>query len=77
MKRRSAHQTLVVDGEKFNVTKRPGQPGTYDFIWLTGPNPGYGFTSAGHPARALSTPELEESVRDFLRQIDPTTGHFE
>ncbi|MFG2533394.1 hypothetical protein [Streptomyces sp. NPDC048516] len=77
MKRRSARQTLVVDGEKFDVSKRPGKRGTYDFTWLTGPNPGYGFTSAVQPARALSVPELEASARDFLQQVDPTTGYIE
>ncbi|MFG2894954.1 hypothetical protein [Streptomyces sp. NPDC048248] len=77
MKRRSARQTLMVDGEKFEVSKRPGQRGTYDFTWLTGPNPGYGFTSAVQPARALSIPELEESIRDFLGQVDPATGYID
>lgn len=77
MNRSSTRQILVVDGERFDVTQRPGQLGTYDFIWLTGPNPGYGFTSAAHPARALSIPELEASARDFLEQVDPTTGHIE
>ncbi|MFE2379513.1 hypothetical protein [Streptomyces sp. NPDC059398] len=77
MKRRSTRQTLVVDGEKFEVVKRPGQRGTYDFTWLTGPNPGYGFTSAVQPARALSASEWEKSARDFLNQVDPTTGYIE
>ncbi len=77
MNRHRTRQTLVVDGERFDVTQRPEQPGTYDFTWLTGPNPGYGFTSAASPARALSIPELEASARNFLEQVDPTTGHIE
>lgn len=70
-------RTLTVDGESFEVTDRPGEPGTYDFVWLSGPDPGHGFTSAVHPATALSVAELEESVRDFLGQVDPVTGHIE
>ncbi|MFE3247254.1 hypothetical protein [Streptomyces sp. NPDC059209] len=69
--------TLTVDGERFEVTDRPGERGTYDFVWLSGPDPGYGFTSAVHPAVALSVTELKESVRDFLKQVDPVTGHIE
>ncbi|MFD5897421.1 MULTISPECIES: hypothetical protein [unclassified Streptomyces] len=70
-------RTLVVDGERFEVTERPEELGTYDFTWLSGPNPGYGFTSAVWPPMALSVPELEEAARDFLKQVDPTTGHIE
>ncbi|MFE9252439.1 hypothetical protein EAO70_09310 [Streptomyces sp. adm13(2018)] len=69
--------TLVVDGETFDVTERPDELGTYDFTWLSGPNPGYGFTSAVQPARALSEPELQALAQDFLKQVDPTTGHIE
>ncbi|MFE2183979.1 hypothetical protein [Streptomyces sp. NPDC059455] len=68
---------LKVDGERFDVATRPGEPGTYDFTWLTGPNPGYGFTTGVHGADSLSTPELEAAARDFLRQVDPETGHIE
>ncbi|WP_405791493.1 hypothetical protein [Streptomyces sp. NBC_01506] len=71
------NRTLTVDGETFEVTERPGEPGTYDFTWLSGPHPGYGFTSAVRPATALSARELEQSARDFLAQVDPTTGHIE
>ncbi|MGW7199667.1 hypothetical protein [Streptomyces chryseus] len=78
MGRRSARRwTLVVDGERFDVTERLDELGTYDFTWLSGPNPGYGFTCAVQPAAALSEPELQASARDFLKQVDPTTGHIE
>lgn len=78
MDRHSAQRwTLAVDGERFDVTERPDELGTYDFTWLSGPNPGYGFTSAVQPARALSEQELQASARDFLKQVDPTTGHIE
>jgi hypothetical protein len=78
MDRRSARRwTLVVDGERFDVTEHPDELGVYDFTWLSGPNPGYGFTSAVQPARAMSEPELQASARDFLKQVDPITGHIE
>ncbi|MFJ2745677.1 hypothetical protein ACIO3O_39150 [Streptomyces sp. NPDC087440] len=69
--------TLVVDGETFDIAERPDELGTYDFTWLSGPNPGYGFTSAVQPARVLSEAELQVLARDFLKQVDPTTGHIE
>jgi hypothetical protein len=52
---------------------RPGRPGHYDYIWLSGPDPDYGFTSVrsdGGP----STAEHVKAVRGFLAQIDPETG---
>lgn len=77
MERGTRRWTLTVDGEGFDVHERPGEPGTYDFTWLTGPNPGYGFTTGVHGADSLSTRELEEAARDFLGQVDPETGHIE
>jgi hypothetical protein len=41
---------LVVDGARFTVTERPGRRGVHDFVWQSGPNPGYGFTMAAHGA---------------------------
>ncbi|MFS7875465.1 hypothetical protein ACEYXF_19355 [Streptomyces asiaticus] len=77
MDRGTRRWTLTVDGEGFDVAERPGEPGTYDVTWLTGPNPGYGFTTHVHGADSLSERELEESARDFLGQVDPGTGHIE
>ncbi len=28
----------MVDGERFDVTERPDELGTYDFTWLSGPH---------------------------------------
>ncbi|WP_281385815.1 hypothetical protein [Nocardioides luti] len=36
---------LVVDGEVFDV-RRSGRRGQVDLTWVSGPNPGYGFSSA-------------------------------
>ena len=74
---------MEVDGERFSVAERTF--GTYDFIWLTGPNPGYGFfvfgrthsEGAGYAARQLSDQELVDDIRSFLAQVDPVTGFME
>ncbi len=63
--------TLDVDGELFAI-RRAWDGGTaYD--WASGPNQGYGFASSGAPSR--SAEEHRESIRTFLAQIDPATGH--
>jgi hypothetical protein len=68
---------MSVDGEEFEVSRPDGRPGTYNFTWLTGPNPGYGFGFSTHPPVPADREQLEEAVRDFLAQVDPDTGHIE
>jgi hypothetical protein len=79
---------FVVDGATFLV--RFGEDGRYDCVWLTGPNPGYGFGSGapaafcmpdGHsptpvalPAGPASDERVTDGIRDFLSAIDPKTG---
>jgi len=62
---------LEVDGERFRVVER--SPRTVDLTWLTGPNPGYGFTIGGIPMDDL---RLEDQIRGFLAEIDPATGYL-
>ncbi|MET8412887.1 hypothetical protein ABZV34_33250 [Streptomyces sp. NPDC005195] len=52
-------------------------PGTYHFIWLTGPDPHYGFGFSTRPPAQSSTEQLKEAIREFLSQVDPDTGHIE
>ncbi len=54
---------MVVDGEQFSVSERGGQPGVYDFEWVSGPNEGYGFSSAGYGGGSLTDAELEDKQR--------------
>lgn len=68
---------MVVDGEQFDVSTRAGEPGVYDFRWTSGPNEGYGFGSAGHGGGGMTDAELEDAIRNFLSQVDPTTGYIE
>ncbi|WP_329252437.1 hypothetical protein [Streptomyces canus] len=75
----STHRPLrmSVDGEEFEVSQPDDSPGTYDVTWLTGPDPQYGFGFRSHPPVQVARAELEEAIRDFLAQVDPSTGHIE
>lgn len=63
---------LVVDGERFEVTPRAGREQTYDYRWLSGPNPGYGFSSTV----TLTEDDHVAQIRGFLAEIDPETGYL-
>lgn len=81
---------LTVDGEVFTVRIRPEEPVACDYAWDSGPNDGYGFSSFQHIAFAsiqdragtpstiepMTVDEHRESIRDFLRQINPDTGYL-
>lgn len=64
--------TLEVDGEVFAL--RPDQYGGIDYTWLSGPNPGYGFSLS--PTPTVSPDEHRENIREFLADIDPATGYL-
>ena len=68
---------MSVDGEEFEVSQPDGKPGSYAFTWLTGPDPQYGFGISTYPPVQAGRADLEESIRDFLSQVDPDTGHIE
>jgi len=67
---------IDVDGEVFRVVASAERPGQYDYTWVSGPNPGYGFSGASSDRREPTESEHEESVREFLAQIDPATGYL-
>ncbi|MFJ7288473.1 hypothetical protein ACIQUC_09160 [Curtobacterium sp. NPDC098951] len=80
----STHRELEVDGETFTLTVRGTE---YQFTWLTGPNPGYGFggTLAGTGTAEERSAKLAEfmtdevataDIRSFLAEIDPATGYL-
>lgn len=68
---------IEVDGELFEVSERPDRPGQYDFSWLSGPNPDYGFSSASSDGSAMGRGDFEDEIRSFLAQVDPETGYIE
>jgi hypothetical protein len=79
--------TLVVDGETFAVAEDAEHPGSVQYSWLSGPNPGYGFATGvsgggmsgggmsggGLPDRAAA----ESQIWLFLAAVDPTTGYLD
>ena len=73
----SAAVRLIVDGEQFDVREQAGLPGTYHFDWVSGPNPGYGFTSARSDGQSSTTAQLQDEIRGFLANVDPDTGFIE
>ena len=68
---------VTVDGEDFEVRASPGRPGAYHYEWISGPNPGYGFSSARSDAQPSTMEEHEGAIRNFLAQVDPETGYIE
>jgi len=68
---------MVVDGEHFDVTECVSEPGVYELRWTSGPNADYGFTRSTYSGEGQAGAELEDAIRDFLSQVDPTTGYME
>ena len=66
---------LVVEGQRFLVTRRAESPGTYDFDWISHPE-SYGFTLAAGDEWRPDHDELAEQIRSFLAEIDPDTGYL-
>ena len=67
-----AASRLEVDGEDFDLWP-DGFGGTH-YTWISGPNPGYGFSTS--PTHG-SFEQHRASIRNFLSMIDPTTGYIE
>ena len=70
-------QRLSVQGETFEVVYDAQQPGTYHFAWLSGPNPGYGFSSRTSTQTRVAQQDLIDDAINFLAQVDPQTGYIE
>lgn len=64
--------TLHVEGEVFEV-RADGRGGT-DYVWSSGPNPGYGFGLS--PTGDMSLETHRENVQNFLAEVDPATGYL-
>lgn len=63
---------LACDGEIFEL--RPDKFGGTHYTWLSGPNPGYGFSVS---PTADDVEEHQTNIRSFLAMIDPRTGYLE
>ena len=69
---------LEVDGEQFAVRLVVDPATGYTatrYTWLTSPHNGYGFGDGGR--RIPSLEDHQQSIRNFLAMIDPTTGYIE
>lgn len=73
---RDAPHRWTVGDHDWLVHQRPHEPGCYDIEWLSGPNPGYGFTVASSNRTSMSRVRLEREIQSFLAGIDPATGHL-
>jgi hypothetical protein len=67
---------LTVDVDAFDVAYDPTQPGAYHYTRLTGPAPGYGFTSRRSDHARSTKAEHVKEIRSFLDLVDPVTGYM-
>ena len=71
----SEPRPVEVDGEQWEVTAHDGQ---YDFTWISGPDPGYGFSSKfSDPRMTLSEESQVQMIREFMGNVNPETGHLD
>ncbi|TCC22428.1 hypothetical protein [Kribbella sindirgiensis] len=63
---------LEVDGEDFEL--QPDGFGGTHYNWISGPNPGYGFSTS--PSLG-SLEQHRANIRNFLSMVDRTTGYIE
>ena len=68
---------ITVDGQEFEVRMQADHPGHYNYTWISGPNPGYGFGSGSSDGLPCSLRDHEDAIRDFLSDVDPNTGNIE
>ena len=68
---------LLVDSEVFDIELDPDQPGGCHYRWVSGPNPGYGFTQVRSDGQRPSLAEHRAAIRDFLGSINRDTGYLD
>ncbi|MGZ0147680.1 bleomycin resistance protein [Kribbella sp. WER1] len=68
---------LEVDGERFQVSTRADHPGTFDYTWLSGRNPGYGFSESGSRDLTRTEADHRRAISGFLSGINPATGYLD
>jgi len=65
---------FTVDGETFAVRRRD-HDGSIHHDWISGPNPGYGFSTFCGPG-PVSHDKHVADIREFLAAVDPETGYL-
>jgi len=67
---------IMVDGELWQIRVRGD--GHYDFTWLSGIAPNYGFTARVMSSKdTMSDEAIEASIREFMSNVNPATGHLD
>lgn len=74
--RAASDMTWMVGGHRWTVTERSHEPGRYDITWVSGRDPGYGFTLGSSTRRPISDAVIRREIANFLAGIDPDTGHL-
>jgi hypothetical protein len=67
---------FTVEGHDWVVRNRPGEPGAYDYDWLTGPH-AYGFSEKTSDGSPISEAHMREAIADFLAEVNPETGYLD
>ena len=67
---------VEVDGEVFVIAPRADTPGQFDYTWISGRDPNYGFSEMRSDRATPTMDEFRESIREFLAEIDPETGYM-
>ncbi|NAZ74740.1 hypothetical protein GTQ99_04785 [Kineococcus sp. T13] len=68
---------MKVDGHDWLVKERPGTAGCYDFDWISGPNPGYGFSLQTSNGISITEADMRRSIASFPAEINPETGYLD
>ena len=66
---------LIVNGQRFVVTRRAESAGTYDFDWVSHRET-YGFTVGANLEWGLDRAEMVALIRSFLAEVNPETGYL-
>jgi len=64
-------------GRALRVMANPERPGPIRFRLAVRTQQGLWFSTARSDGGAMSEREMEASIRNFLAQVDPETGHIE
>jgi hypothetical protein len=68
---------LRYGSETFAIREDPDHPGCWHYSWVSGPNPGYGFTQARSDGLQPTPTDHRAAVRGFLSSVNPETGYLD
>ena len=68
--------SIVVDGEQWEIREYDDRPGQVDLRWVTGPAGGSGFTTRANFPDRLPLEFIRRQILDYMQNINPETGYF-